>query len=83
MNSINIAYLKSEFIIGSEQHKYKSVTIKAKCWYQISLEEEAEEEAEAAEALKIKKESLKILNDSRKQLLLMGNYNLEDGEIFE
>lgn len=84
MNSINIAYLKSEFIIGSEQHKYKSITIKAaECWYQICLEEEAKEEAEAAEALKIKKEYLKILNDSRKQLLLMGDYNLEDGEILE
>ncbi len=80
MNSNNLSYLKSEFIIGSEQKKYVSVVIKAKCWYQICLEEEEEEEVEA---LRIRNESLKRLNDSRKQMLLTGDYELEDGEILE
>ena len=79
MNSNNLSYLKSEFIIGSEQKKYVSAVIKGKTWYQICLEEEAKEEAEAL----IIKESFKILNDSRKQLFLTGDYQLEDGEILE
>ena len=83
MNSNNLSYLKSEFIIGSEQKKYVSAVIKAKCWYQICLEEEAKEEAEEEAKALIIKESLKILNDSRKQLLLNGDYQLEDGEILE
>jgi hypothetical protein len=83
MNSNNLSYLKSEFIIGSEQKKYVSASIKGKCWYQICLEEEAKEEAEEEAKALIIKESLKILNDSRKQLLLTGDYELEDGEIIE
>ena len=83
MNSNNLSYLKSEFIIGSEQKKYVSVAIKGKTWYEICLEEEAKEEAEEEAKALIIKESLKILNDSRKQLLLTGDYELEDGEILE
>ena len=83
MNSNNLSYLKSEFIIGSEQHKYVSIVIKGKTWYEICLEEEAKEEAEEEAKALIIKESLKILNDSRKQLLLTGDYELEDGEILE
>ena len=83
MNSTNISYLKSEFIIVSEEKKYPSIAIKGKSWYEMTLEEEEEEEAEAAEALRIRNEYLKKLNDSRKNLMLTGDYELEDGEILE
>lgn len=54
--------------------------LQRKSWIDICCEEEEREEAEAELALK---KEMEALDQERKQLFLAGEYELEEGEIFE
>ena len=55
-------------------------SLKGRSWAEISWEEEEREEEEARIALQKK---LKAKDEERKKLFLSGNYELEEGEVFE
>lgn len=55
-------------------------SLKGKSWAEICWEEEEREEEEARIAHQKK---LKAEDEERKKLFLSGNYQLEEGEIFE
>jgi hypothetical protein len=55
-------------------------SLKGKSWAEICWEEEEREEEEARIALQKK---FKAEDEERKKLFLSGNYELEEGEIFE
>ena len=71
MNQNEVAY--NDFMAYIHRFKGRS-------WAEISWEEEEREEEEARIALQKK---LKAKDEERKKLFLSGNYELEEGEVFE
>lgn len=55
-------------------------SLKGRSWAEICWEEEEREEEEARIALQKK---FKAEDEERKKLFLSGNYELEEGEVFE
>ena len=55
-------------------------SLKGKSWAEICYEEEEREEAEVKLA---QEKKMKIEDEKRKNLFITGNYDLEEGEIFD